>query len=63
MGDNLSQESSEERSVEIKIPIKLIERIEGYCQKQNITIDNFILDAVAAKLYQANQERRKRQRL
>lgn len=63
MGDNLSQESSEEKTVEIKIPIKLIERIKRYCQKQNITIDNFILDAVTAKLYQANQERRKRQRL
>ena len=63
MGDNLSQDSSVEKKVEIKIPIKLIERIESYCQKQNITIDNFILDAVTAKLYQANQERRKRQRL
>lgn len=63
MGDNLSQESSEEKQVEIKIPIKLIERIEAYCQKQNISIDSFILDAVTAKLYQANQERRKRQRL
>ncbi len=52
-----------EQSVEIKMPLQLVERIRGYCQKQNITMDNFILDAVTAKLQSANQERRKRQRL
>lgn len=63
MGDNLSQDAGEEKVIEIKIPVKLVERIHGYCRKQNITMDNFILDAVTAKLFQANQERRKRQRL
>lgn len=63
MGDNLSQEEGEEKRIEIKIPIQLVERIQSYCKKQSISMDNFILDAVTNKLYQANQERRKRQRL
>lgn len=63
MGDNLPQEESEEKKIEISIPTKLIERIQEYCDKHSITRDNFILDAVTSKLRQQNQERRKRQRL
>lgn len=63
MGKTLSQEETDEKRIEVKFPVKLIERIQRYCRKQNMSMDNFILDAVTAKLYQANQERRKRQRL
>ena len=63
MGDYSSQDPSDVKRIDIKIPTKLIERIHGYCRKHNITVDNFILDAVTSKLQLANQERRKRQRL
>ena len=63
MEEYASPMGNEDQNVEIKMPLKLIERIRGYCLKQNITMDNFILDAVTAKLQLANQERRKRQRL
>jgi hypothetical protein len=63
MGEYSPEMGNGEQSVEIKMPLQLVERIRGYCRKQNITMDNFILDAVTAKLQSANQERRKRQRL
>lgn len=63
MEDNGHQMGNEDQSIDIKLPLQLIERVQNYCRKQNITIDHFIMDAVTAKLQLANQERRKRQRL
>lgn len=50
-------------ALRIRMSKELIDRIENHCQKHKITIDDFLLDAVTAKLQMANIERRKRQRL
>jgi hypothetical protein len=49
--------------LEIKMSKTLVDRMRNHCRKHNITVDDFMLDAVAAKLRFANKERRKRQRL
>jgi hypothetical protein len=63
MTDNPSEKTSADITLEIKMSKALIDRVQSHCQKHNITIDDFMLDAVTAKLRLVNKERRKRQRL
>jgi hypothetical protein len=63
MTDNPSEKTSVDITLEIKMSKALVDRVQNHCQKHNITIDDFMLDAVTAKLQLINKERRKRQRL
>lgn len=63
MTDNPSEKTSPDIALEIKMSKTLVDRVQNHCQKHNITIDDFMLDAVTAKLRSVNKERRKRQRL
>jgi hypothetical protein len=63
MTDNPSEKSGPDIALEIKMSKALVDRIQNHCQKHKITIDDFMLDAVTAKLQLVNKERRKRQRL
>jgi hypothetical protein len=63
MTDNSSEKASPDVALEIKMSKALVDRVQNHCRKHKITIDDFMLDAVTAKLQLINKERRKRQRL
>lgn len=63
MMDNPSEKASPDVALEIMMSKALVDRVQNHCQKHHITIDDFMLDAVTAKLQLVNKERRKRQRL
>jgi hypothetical protein len=63
MTDNPSEKASPDITLEIKMSKTLVDRVLNHCQKHKITIDDFMLDAVTAKLRLVNKERRRRQRL
>jgi hypothetical protein len=63
MTDNPSVKNSPDIALEIRMSKTLVDRVQNHCQKHNISIDDFMLDAVTAKLQLENKERRKRQRL
>ena len=49
--------------MQIDIPEALLERIQVLCEKRNIDLHEFIIDAIAEKLERAHKERRKKPRL
>jgi hypothetical protein len=63
MTDNPSGNNSLDTTLEIRMSKALVDRVQNHCQKHKISIDDFMLDAVTAKLQLVNKERRKRQRL
>ena len=63
MNGNSPEERTQDIDLHIRMSKELVERIKNHCKKHKISIDNFMLDAVAAKLQATNKERRKRQRL
>lgn len=63
MADIPSEKTTPDIALEIKMSKTLVDRVQNHCRKHNITIDDFMLDAVTAKLQLVNKERRKRQRL
>jgi hypothetical protein len=63
MTENTSDRKEPDITVEIKMSKALVDRIQSHCRKRKISLDDFMLDAVTAKLQMVNKERRKRQRL
>lgn len=63
MNGNSHEESKLDIDLQIRMSKELVKRIKNHCKKHKINIDDFMLDAVTAKLRAANKERRKRQRL
>lgn len=63
MNNKLTDESSETKSLEIKMPQGLLKRVNTHCEKISIAVDEFILDAIAEKLELAYKERRRKHRL
>lgn len=63
MTGNPTDKKQPDITVEIKMSKTLIDRIQSHCRKRKISLDDFMLDAVTAKLQLVNKERRKRQRL
>jgi hypothetical protein len=63
MTDNPPEKINPDIALEIKMSKALVDRVQNHCNKHKITIDDFMLDAVTAKLQLVNKERRKRQRL
>ena len=49
--------------VRIDIPQSLMSRVHNHCNKRNITIQEFIRDALSEKLEMAHKERRRKQRV
>ena len=63
MNGNSPKARTQDIDLQIRMSKELVERIKNHCQKHKISVDDFMLDAVTAKLRATNKERRKRQRL
>lgn len=47
----------------IKLPEELMERVETFCSERDMTLQEFVNDAIIEKLELAYKEKRKRPRL
>lgn len=63
MDDHIDRENGDTESVRIDIPQSLMSRVHNHCTKRNITIQEFIRDALSEKLAMAHKERRRKQRV
>jgi hypothetical protein len=53
----------ETEMINIQLPKVLIKRAEAYCAENEISIHEFINDAITEKIALSHQERRKKRRL
>ena len=56
-------EKTETKLLNIMIPEELLERLQTYCNERDMTIKEFVTDAIIEKLGLAYKERRKKPRL
>ena len=63
MDDNIAEGNGATQHVRIDLPQSLVSRVHNYCNKRNITIQEFIRDALSEKLEMAHKERRRKQRV
>ena len=56
-------EKTETILLNIRLPEELMERVQSYCDERDMTVKEFVSDAILEKLELANKERRKRPRL
>ncbi|MBL0714586.1 MAG: ribbon-helix-helix protein, CopG family [Desulfosarcina sp.] len=63
MDDKIAKGNGETQSVRIDIPQSLMSRVHNHCTKRNISVQEFIRDALSEKLEMVHKERRKRQRV
>ena len=56
-------EKIETKILEIMLPKELIRRVDALCAEKEMTIQDFVTDAIIEKLELANKERRKKSRL
>ncbi len=56
-------EKIETKILKIMLPKELIKRVEALCAEKEMTIQDFVTDAIIEKLELANKERRKKSRL
>ena len=56
-------EKIETKILEIMLPKELIRRVDALCAEKEMTIQDFVTDAIIEKLALAHKERRKRPRL
>jgi predicted DNA binding CopG/RHH family protein len=56
-------EKTETKQLNIMLPEELLERIQALCAKRDMTIQDFVVDAIIEKLELAHKERRKKSRL
>jgi hypothetical protein len=56
-------EKTEKKLLNIMLPVELIERVNAVCADKDITIQEFVADAIVEKLNLAYKYRRKRPRL
>ena len=63
MDDRLSPGNGDTQSVRIDIPQSLMSRVHNHCNKRDITVQEFIRDALSEKLEMAHKERRRKQRV
>jgi hypothetical protein len=62
--DNRSTGDGENKeALEIQVPGALLERMRLFCQKHNLDLNEFAIDAITEKLSLAYKERRKKPRL
>ena len=63
MENKLTPEKTETKLLNIVLPEELMERVQALCDERNMTIKEFVTDAIIEKLEIAYKERRKRPRL
>ena len=63
MGTKPISEQSESRIISASIPKDLKKRVKAYCEDNQMSIRDFIADAIIDKLELAHKERRKKSRL
>ena len=56
-------EKADAKQLDIMLPEELIKRIYLFCDERDMTIQDFVTDAIIEKLELANKERRKKVRL
>ncbi len=56
-------EKTETKLLNIMLPEELMERAESYCNERDMTVKEFVTDAIIEKLELAYKERRKKPRL
>jgi len=61
--ENKPLEKIETNLLNIILPDELMERVQTYCSERDMTIQEFVTDAIIDKLKLAYKERRKRPRL
>ena len=63
MDDRISPGNGDTQSVRIEMPQSLMSRVHNHCNKCNITVQEFIRDALSEKLEMVHKERRRKQRV
>ena len=56
-------EKNETKLLNIMLPEELLERVKSYCNDKNMTVKEFVTDAIIDKLKLAYKERRKKSRM
>jgi NRPS condensation-like uncharacterized protein len=56
-------EKTETKQLNITLPEELMERVKTFCDENEMTIQDFVTDAIIEKLDLVYKERRKRPRL
>ena len=56
-------EKAESKELNIMLPEELIKRIYLFCDERDMTVQDFVTDAIIEKLQLAHKERRKKVRL
>ena len=56
-------EKTETKLLKIMLPEELLKRVKSYCNEKNMTVKEFVTDAIIDKLKLAYKERRKKPRL
>jgi hypothetical protein len=60
---NTTPEETETKLLNVKLPEELMERIHTFCTERDMTIQEFVTDAIIEKLELVYKERRKKPRL
>ena len=63
MKKNLLQTTPKPKSLNIMLPEELIKRVNTLCAEKEMTIQDFVTDAIIEKLELSYKERRKKPRL
>ncbi len=66
-GENMEKkpvtENSETHMLNIRLRKELLKRVESLCDEKEITVQDFVTDAILEKLELVHKERRKKSRL
>ncbi|MDH4206230.1 MAG: hypothetical protein OEV45_11955 [Desulfobacteraceae bacterium] len=63
MKNKVPPEKTETKLLKIMLPEELLERVKSYCNERDMTVKEFVTDAIIDKLKLAYKERRKKPRL
>ncbi len=63
MENKPTPEKTETKLLNITVPEELMERVQTYCNERDMTIQDFVTDAIIDKLALVHKERRKKPRL
>ena len=63
MENKPTPEKAESKELNVMLPEELIKRIYLFCDERDMTIQDFVTDAIIEKLQLARKERRKKPRL
>jgi hypothetical protein len=50
-------------TLEVQLPEILLSRMRTFCEKQNLNVNEFLMDAITEKIVLFNKEKRRRPRL